>query len=122
RELEPSLDVVVVEADVCGAGASGRNGGLVLSWWTKFATLRKLHGVDRALRMARASADAVAAIGDESVRLGIRAGYRGDGYLWAATNSDQAGSWRPTVDELERLGEHPFRELPAEELAARTGT
>jgi putative aminophosphonate oxidoreductase len=122
RELEPSLEVAVVEADICGAGASGRNGGLVLSWWTKFATLRKLHGVDEALRMARASANAVAAIGEECARLGIRAGYRGDGYLWAATNADQVGAWRPTVDELERLGERPFVELSPDELAARTGT
>src|SRR3954451_11855318 len=65
RELEPSLGVAVVEADVCGGGASGRNGGLVLSWWTKFASLRKLHGAEEALRMARESANAVAAIGEE---------------------------------------------------------
>jgi glycine/D-amino acid oxidase-like deaminating enzyme len=122
RELDPSLSVAVVEADICGGGASGRNGGLVLSWWTKFATLRKLHGADAALRMARASATAVAAIGEECDRLGIRAGYRGDGYLWAATNVDQVGAWRPTVDELERFGERPFVELSADELAARTGT
>jgi putative aminophosphonate oxidoreductase len=122
RELEPAARVVVVEGDICGGGASGRNGGLVLSWWTKFATLRKRHGVEQALRMARASADAVRAIGDECVRLGIDAGYRRDGYLWAATNADQVGSWSPTVDELDAVGEHPFEEVPLDRLAERTGT
>src|SRR2546421_12936574 len=63
KELEPSLDVAVVEADICGGGASGRNGGFVLSWWTKFATLRKLCGDEEAIRLARASADAVHEIG-----------------------------------------------------------
>ena len=41
KELEPSLDVTIVEADICGGGASGRNGGFVLTWWPKFATLAK---------------------------------------------------------------------------------
>ncbi|HXJ65518.1 MAG TPA: FAD-binding oxidoreductase [Actinomycetota bacterium] len=122
RELEPAASVIVVESDVCGGGASGRNGGLVLSWWTKFATLRKRAGTDEALRMARASAHAVSAIGDESARLGIDAGYRHDGYLWVATNVEQVGSWTPTVDELARLGEHPFEELPPDRLTERTGT
>ena len=28
---EPSLEVVLVEADVCGSGASGRNGGFAMA-------------------------------------------------------------------------------------------
>src|SRR5919201_1249411 len=55
RELDPSLDVAVVEADVCGGGASGRNGGFVLSWWAKFGTLEKVCGSEEALRLARAA-------------------------------------------------------------------
>ena len=27
KEQDPGLDVVLIEADICGAGASGRNGG-----------------------------------------------------------------------------------------------
>jgi glycine/D-amino acid oxidase-like deaminating enzyme len=45
-ELEPSLGIVLVEADVCGGGASGRNGGMLLSWWSKFLTLDALCGTD----------------------------------------------------------------------------
>ena len=32
KQLEPDRDVVLVEADVCGSGASGRNGGFVLTF------------------------------------------------------------------------------------------
>src|SRR4051812_32072058 len=38
-ELEPAASVVVVEARFCGAGASGRNGGFALSWWSKLPAL-----------------------------------------------------------------------------------
>jgi putative aminophosphonate oxidoreductase len=122
KELEPSLDVLVVESDICGGGASGRNGGFVLSWWAKFASLRKLCGTEEALRLARASADAVAAIGAFCATNGIDAGYHHDGYLWAATNGAQTGSWRSTVETLDVLGEHPFRAWMPEEVARRSGS
>ena len=31
KEQNPELDVLLIEADICGAGASGRNGGCALS-------------------------------------------------------------------------------------------
>ena len=37
KRRDPGCDVVVLERDVCGGGASGRNGGMVLSWWPKLA-------------------------------------------------------------------------------------
>ena len=42
----PDCDVVVLERDICGGGASGRNGGFVLSWWAKFPSLLKLSATD----------------------------------------------------------------------------
>jgi glycine/D-amino acid oxidase-like deaminating enzyme len=39
KQLDPAADVVLVEADICGGGASGRNGGFVMTWWSKFSTL-----------------------------------------------------------------------------------
>src|SRR5262245_62424446 len=44
RELDPACRVVLVEADVCGGGASGRNGGFVLSWWPQLASLARRFG------------------------------------------------------------------------------
>jgi putative aminophosphonate oxidoreductase len=122
KEAEPSIDVTVVEADICGGGASGRNGGFVLSWWPKFSTLAKQGGTQEALRLAGASAEAVSAIGAFCEQHGIDAHYRRDGWLWAATNGAQLDAWRSTVEDLDRVGAHPFRELTAEEAAARTGS
>ena len=89
KEAEPSLDVAIVEADVCGGGASGRNGGFVLSWWSKFLTLEKVTGSEEALRLARASAGAVVGIGEFCEANGIDAGYHRRGWIWAATNEAQ---------------------------------
>jgi putative aminophosphonate oxidoreductase len=122
KELEPSLDVAVVEADVCGGGASGRNGGFVLSWWAKFATLLKLCGVEEALRLGHAAADAVTAIGAFCEANGIDANYRHDGWMWAAVNRAQMGSWRATVEALDAQGVHPFEELSPEDAARRAGS
>ena len=122
KELDPSLDVVVLEADVCGGGASGRNGGFVLSWWVKFSTLAKTCGTDEALRLARASADAVSRIGSFCEANGIDAEFREDGYLWAATNAAQVGAWDTVIEALDRVGERPFEPCPPGEAARRAGS
>ena len=63
KQREPSCDVVVLEQDICGGGASGRNGGFALSWWAKLGTLVELCGTDGALALARAAESAVDEIG-----------------------------------------------------------
>jgi len=122
KEIEPSLDVAIVEADICGGGASGRNGGFVLSWWSKYTSLTKLCGPDEALRLAQASANAVHEIGEFCTTNGIDARFHEDGYLWAATNKSQLGSWQDAIGELDRKSLHPFTELTQQELLARTGS
>src|SRR4051794_28421002 len=59
KQEQPSLDVALVEGDVCGGGASGRNGGFVLSLWAKLEALEGVCGAEEAARLARASAAAV---------------------------------------------------------------
>jgi glycine/D-amino acid oxidase-like deaminating enzyme len=94
----------------------------VLSWWSKFGTLKKLYGAEEALRLARASAEAVDAIGAFCEGDGIDAHYRRDGWLWTATNEAQIGAWEPVVETLATHGETPFVELTREEVAARAGS
>jgi putative aminophosphonate oxidoreductase len=122
KELEPSLDVAVLEADVCGGGASGRNGGFVLSWWVKFLTLEKVCGTEEALRLCRASASGVTEIGDFCRQHDIDAHYHLDGWLWTASNRQQLRAWEPTIRALEKRGESPFQELRPEVVANRSGT
>jgi putative aminophosphonate oxidoreductase len=122
KEMDPSLDIAIVEADICGGGASGRNGGFVLSWWSKFGSLVKLCGAEEALRLSQASANAVHEIGEFCSNNGIDARFHEDGYLWAASNKAQLGSWKETIEELDQHGLHPFTELSKQELVARSGS
>ena len=121
-ELEPSIRVGVVEADICGAGASGANGGFAMTWWPKFATLKKLMGSDDALRTAAASQQAVAAMGRFCEARGIDADFQPAGWLWTATNTSQLGSWDETLDTLASVGASPFRRLSREEVYEMSGS
>jgi glycine/D-amino acid oxidase-like deaminating enzyme len=55
RERRPDLDVALVEADFCGSGPSGRNGGFMHGYWSSLRGAAELFGAERALELARAS-------------------------------------------------------------------
>ncbi len=122
KQREPGLDVVVVEADICGGGASGRNGGFVLSWWAKLGSLVKICGEDDALWIAREAEDAVGFLGRFCQEHAIDAEYRRAGWLWTATSRAQMGSWEGTVAEAERLGVKAFERLDPEDVRRRGGS
>lgn len=122
KQKQPTLDVVLIESDICGGGASGRNGGFMLSWWTKLGTLVKLAGVDGGLRLAQASEAAVIEIGDFCKAHGIDAHYRRDGWLWAATTPAQVGGWLPALEMFQKYGVNPIVPISDEEAARRGGS
>ena len=63
-ETDPSLDVLVVEADVAGFGASGRNGGWCSALFPVEAdALARRHGSDAAREMRAAMRDTVVEVG-----------------------------------------------------------
>ncbi len=121
KEVEPGLDVAVVEKNFCGSGASGRNGGFCMTWASKIHTLVKLCGAQEGLRLYRATEEAVGAIGSFCRDHGIDAEFRQDGWLWTASNSAQLDAWMPCLDQLERLGANPFRLVDADEAARLSG-
>jgi glycine/D-amino acid oxidase-like deaminating enzyme len=123
RELAPDARVVVLEADVCGAGASGANGGFLLSWWPKIATLlARVPDREEAYRLARASAAAIDEIAAFCAARELDVELRRGGWLWTATAPAQLGAWRQAVALGRARGDDPFTELSAEELAQRTGS
>ncbi|MQA05724.1 MAG: FAD-dependent oxidoreductase [Streptosporangiales bacterium] len=122
KELAPETDVVILEADVCGGGASGRNGGFVLSWWPKISSLVALCGEAEAMRLVRASEDAITTIGDFCRAKAPAADFRQAGWLWTATSSAQDGAWAGVVDVSERLRPGAFTVLEPAEVARRSGS
>lgn len=122
RLKHPACDIVVLERDVCGAGASGRNGGCVLGWSGKFLSLLRLFGEAEALRLAKASEEAVWQIGRFCDTHGIDADFRAHGSLYTATSVAQLGSLGPVIRALDARGLAPFRALSADELLRRSGS
>jgi putative aminophosphonate oxidoreductase len=122
KQSDPSLGIVIIDADICGSGASGRNGGFVMSWWSKYPSLRKVCGTDEAVRLAAASADAVTAIGRFCDEQGIDAHYHHAGWMWTATNPAQIDAWHETISAIERDGASPYQHPAACDVAARTGS
>jgi len=122
KRHDPSVDVTVLEAALCGSGASGRNGGFVMTAWSKFGSLAKLCGADQALLYARAVESAVEEIGAFCTEQGIDAEFRQAGWVWAATSAAQIDAWKYTVESLAAIGESPYELLTPEETAQRAGS
>jgi putative aminophosphonate oxidoreductase len=122
KQSRPDLDVVIVEADICGAGASGRNGGCVLSWSTKFFTLQRLFGEQEAVRLVRESENAVNEIEAFCLAHGIDAEFRRDGTLYTATSLAQIGSTDAVISALETHGICSFERLAPAEVMRRAGS
>lgn len=122
KELEPSAEVVLVEGDVCGGGPSGRNGGFMDPWWSKYFPLEALCGREEALRLCRMSATAIDEIDGFCRENGIDAHIRRDGGVWVAATESGNGSWEPMVAGLRERGVDVFSEVSAAELVPMTGT
>ena len=122
KAADPSVDVVLLEADICGSGASGRNGGFVTDWWPRLAQLTRLCGIEEAIRLARASEEAVHAIGALCEEHGIDAHFVPGGWLGTATAPAHVGSWDEYLTLTEHYGLDVLRRLDPEQVAARTGS
>ena len=122
KQADPACDVVVLEQDICGGGASGRNGGMVLSWWPKLASLVTVCGDDEAVRLGRASEAAIEELRAFCEAHEIDCDFRRGGLLWTATTPAQTGAWDAVVALTERLGVDAFERLGPAEVARRAGS
>ncbi len=122
KRRAPGTEVTLVEADICGAGASGRNGGFALTWWAHFEHLVSLCGPELAVALARRAEQAVRSIGEFCRERGIEDAFTMNGWLWAATNPEQVGGWEQTLRLLEQFGVHPYQQLTRQELTQLSGS
>ena len=64
RERAPELRVTLLEAEICGHGPSGRNGGFVHGYWASLPSILPVLGEERSLELA---------VAGEQIIPGIRA-------------------------------------------------
>lgn len=122
KRQAPTKEVVLLESDICGAGASGRNGGCVLSWATKFMTLCRMFGLDEAARLVRASEQAIDGIGAFVREHQIDCDFRREGVLYTATADAQVGSADAVIAELAAHDLNSYITLPVDEARRKSGT
>lgn len=116
-EAEPSMRVVVVEADLCGSGASGRNNGGVGHLWTALPKLVDRLGPTDGLRLVQQNLKATDDIKAAVETYGIECELHRRTSAWCATAPDQIGVWRPVLDLAEHLGvPAPYVEISKDEI------
>jgi glycine/D-amino acid oxidase-like deaminating enzyme len=119
-ESEPGARIVLLEADVCGGGASGRNGGFVTNWWDELPTLIDRYGEEGAVAVADAVESAVDELGAWCAAHGVDAWYTKAGAIQASGAPAQDGGWEPAVAACRALGRGDrYVPLTSEEVRAR---
>ncbi len=102
---DPSLQVVVLESQVAGFGASGRNGGWCSALFpTGTAALARRYGLAAALGMHRAMTATVDEVGAVCALEGIEAHYRKSGTVVAARSEVQLARASAEVGTARELG------------------
>ncbi|HJP32502.1 MAG TPA: FAD-dependent oxidoreductase [Candidatus Latescibacteria bacterium] len=122
KQTDPDRKVVVVEQELCGHGASGANGGCMLTLATKYLSLIRFYGEGEAARLVQASEQAVAEIHDFAQTHGIECDLRLDGALYMATNQAQVGVMDSVLRALDKSGINSWEEMTPPQAAAIAGT
>ena len=104
HELDPTLRIAIVEAQVAGFGASGRNGGWCSALFPPASSgIARQHGLQAAVAVRRAMHESVAEVGRVAEREGIDADYARGGTVQLARNEAQLARARELVEEERRL-------------------
>ena len=124
-ELQPGIRIALVEAEIAGFGASGRNGGWVVGGLAGLDPLFEDPARrDDAIRLQRTMFDTVDEVGRVSEREGIDCHFAKGGSIGVATVAVHRERLRADLEWWRGLGfgEQDFRWLEAEECGARVRT
>ena len=122
KQRDPSLRVIVLDKNVAGFGASGRNGGWCSAIFpASFAKITSEANSDAAVRMQRAMIDTLSEIETIIQRESILCDYSRGGYISAARNraqetraTDEVKEWRAlgfAEDDIRLTGQSEARQI-----------
>ena len=104
KARKPSLSVALIEAKLCGSGASGKNGAKVHGYWASLAGMSKSIGDDAALAVARAGTLAQDGIRAFATAPGRDVWWREAGNIRVSASPAQDAKIASYVDTARRLG------------------
>jgi glycine/D-amino acid oxidase-like deaminating enzyme len=104
RERAPQLSIALIEASLCGSGASGKNGGKVHGYWASLAGMAANIGADGALAVARAGTRAQDAIRAFATAPGRDVWWRESGNVRVSAAPAQDAKIQLYVETAKRLG------------------
>lgn len=104
KARRPALSVAIIEASLCGSGASGKNGGKVHGYWASLQGMARNIGEDAALAIARAGTVAQDAIRAFAAAPGRDVWWREAGNLRVSCAPAQDAKIAGYVDTARRLG------------------
>jgi glycine/D-amino acid oxidase-like deaminating enzyme len=120
RERAPELRVTLLEAEICGHGPSGRNGGFVHGYWAALASILPVLGEEGALALARAGEAIVPGIRDWAAGRGEDVWLREAGMLMVSAAPAQDRAVARAAEAAAGVG-RPDQALPLsrDEVAGR---
>jgi len=119
KELEPSISVSLVEAQVAGYGASGRNAGILGETLDHSHELAIRHfGLDEARELARIGRENLDALERFVGERRIAAGFRRPGQLTVALTEAHVDALAASARAAERVGATGWRTLSAADARA----
>jgi glycine/D-amino acid oxidase-like deaminating enzyme len=104
RERLPRLRIALLEKEVCGAGASGKNGGFVHGYWDGIAKFAERFGDEAALEIAHLGSRAQDAIRAFCTTGGRDVWWRENGIIKIACSPAQDAAIERTIATARRLG------------------
>ena len=116
----PGTRVTILEADIVGGGASGRNGGFLTGWWDYLPALVRNFGREAGLAAAMALDGAPAWVGRWAAAHGVDPWFVPGGTLVVSTSPVQDDAWSGILELARELGvEDRYLPLTGDEVRAR---
>jgi len=117
------VNVVVLEAETVGWGASSRNGGMTLTGLkVPMQTIIKKYGRDLAKELFQASIDSVNTVEEIVKQEGINCGFARTGHLLAANKPKHYEALKDEVDFMAKEFGHKVHLVPPKDLHSEIGS